>query len=47
MPQRVQEVMTPDPLTVQPASTVVEAARLMKERDVGAVVVADSKCAVF
>lgn len=43
MPQRVQDVMTADPVTVEPAATVADAARLMKEHDVGAIIVADGK----
>ena len=37
--QKVRDVMTSDPPTVQSDETVVEAARLMKEKDVGPVIV--------
>jgi CBS domain-containing protein len=39
MPQTVNEVMTADPRTVAPGDSVVDAARQMKEADVGDVVV--------
>ncbi len=35
MAQSIREVMTKDPITLTPESTVVEAARAMKEADVG------------
>lgn len=35
----VRDVMTPDPVTVDITASAVEAARLMRERDVGAVIV--------
>lgn len=39
MAQTVKDVMTRDPVTVEPTASVEEAARLMKQRDVGAIVV--------
>lgn len=39
MPQTVNEVMTADPRTVEPGDTLVDAARHMRDGDVGAVVV--------
>ena len=39
MPQTVNEVMTSDPRTVEPDQPVAEAARSMREGDVGALVV--------
>jgi len=39
--QAVRDIMTPDPLTVQADQTIVEAARLMKEKDVGPLLVLD------
>lgn len=41
MAQTVKDVMTRDPVTVEPGASVAEAARLMRERDVGAVVVSE------
>jgi CBS domain-containing protein len=40
--QKVREIMTPDPVTVQADQTIVEAARLMKQNDVGPVLVLDA-----
>lgn len=42
MAQSVKEVMTADPVTVEPGASVVDAARLMTEHDVGVVVVRSS-----
>ena len=39
MPTSINEVMTHDPRTVAADSTLVDAARLMREADVGAIVV--------
>lgn len=39
MTQTVKDVMTTDPLTASPGTTVADAARLMKKHDVGAIVV--------
>jgi CBS domain-containing protein len=41
MAQTIREVMTRDPRTVEAKSTVAEAAKLMREADVGPVVVTD------
>ena len=40
-PQTIEEVMTPDPVTISSGSSIVEAARLMREADTGAMVVVD------
>jgi CBS domain-containing protein len=42
MPQTVGEVMTRDPVTVRSDATIVDAARLMRDRDIGPLVVVDS-----
>ena len=42
MAQSIREVMTADPRTVETNATVVDAAREMRDGDVGAVVVADN-----
>ena len=39
MAQTIRDVMTPDPVTVPETASVVEAARLMRDRDVGSIVV--------
>jgi CBS domain-containing protein len=39
----VRDVMTPDPVTVDAESTCLEAAQLMRDRDVGDVLVVDSE----
>lgn len=41
MAQTVKDVMTSDPVTVDRKDSVADAARLMKEHDVGAIVVED------
>src|SRR4051812_20715544 len=41
MAQRLEEIMTPDPVTVPRSSGLAEAARRMREADVGDVVVID------
>lgn len=41
MPQKVHEVMTDGPITVGMQTSVAEAARIMRDRDVGDVLVAD------
>jgi CBS domain-containing protein len=41
MAQSIREVMTPDPRSVSSSDTVVDAAREMREGDVGAIIVAD------
>ncbi|MFE9774791.1 CBS domain-containing protein [Streptomyces sp. NPDC005931] len=40
MTRRIQDVMSPDTASVEPMTTVARAARLMRERDVGDVLVA-------
>jgi CBS domain-containing protein len=39
MDQRIREVMTPDPRTVPATASVMDAARTMRENDVGGVIV--------
>ena len=41
MAQSIREVMTGDPRTVEPSASLVEAARAMRDDDVGAVLVVD------
>jgi CBS domain-containing protein len=41
MAQKVREVMTADPATVDSSAPATEAAALMRERDTGAIVVTD------
>jgi CBS domain-containing protein len=41
MAQPIREVMTPDPRTVEPDATVTEAARVMSQDDIGAVLVTE------
>lgn len=41
MPRTVEEVMTVAPMTVQAKMSVIDAARVMREADVGAVIVLD------
>jgi CBS domain-containing protein len=44
--RKIREVMTPDPSTVEPSTTVVETARLMREEDVGPIpIVENGQCA--
>lgn len=38
---RVSDIMTPNPVTITPDSSVVMAARLMKERSIGSLIVVD------
>lgn len=40
MAQTVREVMTSPPITLEPSASLVDAARAMRERDVGTVVIA-------
>ena len=40
-PQRIAEVMTPNPVTIPVGSSIAEAARLMREADTGAMIVVD------
>jgi CBS domain-containing protein len=42
MPGTVSDVMTRDPVTVSTDTTLVDTARLMRDRDIGPVVVVDS-----
>jgi CBS domain-containing protein len=42
MPQTVSEVMTRNPVTVPTDATIVDAARLMRDRDIGPLIVVDS-----
>jgi CBS domain-containing protein len=46
MPEKVSEVMTHDPRTVEPSATLTEVARIMREDDIGAVVVVENGAAV-
>ncbi|MFJ9906306.1 CBS domain-containing protein [Streptomyces sp. NPDC101152] len=41
MPQHVSDIMTADPVTVEPQTSVTAVARLMRDRDLGAVLVTD------
>lgn len=41
MAKTVGELMTRDPVMVQPSATVQDAARMMRDRDIGAVLVGD------
>ncbi|MFI9803190.1 CBS domain-containing protein [Streptomyces sp. NPDC052301] len=41
MAQYVRDIMTGDPVTVEPQASVAAAARLMRDEDVGAVLVTD------
>lgn len=43
MQLRCREIMTPDPISCEPGETVVRAAQMMKERNVGALPVVESK----
>jgi CBS domain-containing protein len=45
MPEKVSEVMTHDPRTVEPSATLTEVARIMRDDDVGAVVVVENGAA--
>jgi CBS domain-containing protein len=42
MAQRIREVMTPDPVVLPATATLEEAARSMKEQDIGDVLVSES-----
>ena len=42
MAQTLREVMTRNPATVDSSATVLDAARLMRDRDIGSVIVTDS-----
>jgi CBS domain-containing protein len=41
MTQRIKDVMTPNPVTVDASTPIVEAAKAMRQNDIGAVVVMD------
>lgn len=41
MPQAIREVMTPDPVRVPESMNVVQIAEIMRDRDIGDVVVSD------
>lgn len=41
MGQNIRDVMTPNPVSLPASSPVMEAARMMKERDIGDVIVLD------
>jgi CBS domain-containing protein len=41
MPQHVRDIMTRDPVTVEPQTSVTAVARIMRDRDLGAVLVTD------
>jgi CBS domain-containing protein len=41
MAQSIREVMTPDPRTVEPSASLTDAARAMRDDDIGAVLVVD------
>ena len=41
MGEKIQTVMTPDPVTIDADAALVDAASLMADRDVGALVVVD------
>ena len=44
--RKIREVMTPDPSAVEPSTTVVETARLMRDEDVGPMpIVENGQCA--
>lgn len=41
--QTLKDIMTPNPVTCPPDATLADVARLMKERDIGAVIVQDGE----
>jgi CBS domain-containing protein len=41
MAQSIREIMTSDPYTVEPSATLRDAARAMRDEDIGAVIVVD------
>ena len=47
MPERLREVMTPDPVTVAATASLQHAAELMRDRDIGDVLVVDESGALF
>jgi CBS domain-containing protein len=42
MAEKISEVMTHDPRTVEPSATLTEVARIMRDEDVGAVVMVEN-----
>lgn len=46
MPQTIRDVMTPSPLALQAGTTVLDAARTMREADIGDVLVLDDSAGV-
>lgn len=47
MPERVREVMTPDPVTVASTASLRHAAELMRDRNIGDVLVVDQDGSLF
>lgn len=47
MPERLREVMTKDPVTVSATASLQHAAELMRDRDIGDVLVIDESGALF
>lgn len=47
MPERLSEVMTKDPVTVPATASLEEAARLMRDNDIGDVLVVDDTGSLF
>lgn len=47
MPERLSEVMTRDPVTVPATATLEEAARLMRDNDIGDVLVVDNTGSLY
>jgi CBS domain-containing protein len=47
MPQTIREVMTPNPMALSSTMTVGDAARAMRERDLGDVIVVDDNRSLF
>lgn len=41
MPDTIEQIMTPDPICVEPTASVRDAAKEMNDHDIGAVIVAD------
>jgi CBS domain-containing protein len=39
MPQRIRDVMSPDPVSCPPTATIVDAAQIMRDRDIGDVLI--------
>jgi signal-transduction protein with cAMP-binding, CBS, and nucleotidyltransferase domain len=47
MPERLSEVMTRDPVTVPATASLEEAARLMRDNDIGDVLVVDNTGSLY